>query len=116
MRNISLFIIVFSNLALTVADEKPQLMGIGANQCRAYLLAFKGWEQGQAEQIGKYLQYREWFSGMGTGLSLATAQDVLHGVEIDGAMRRIQLYCDEKPDDDFFTASMDLIRILSTLR
>lgn len=102
--------------ALSTGEEKPQLMGMGVNKCRAYLLAYKGWEQGQAEQIAKYLQYREWLAGMGTGLSLATAQDVLHGVEIEGAMRRIQLYCNEKPDDDFFTASMDLIRILSTLR
>ena len=31
----------------------------------------------------------------------------LHGVEVRGAMRRIQLYCDDHPTDDFFNASMD---------
>ncbi|MET0049376.1 MAG: hypothetical protein ABW066_16490 [Sedimenticola sp.] len=53
---------------------------------------------------------------MVTGLSLATDMDVLKGVDIKGAMRRIQLICDEKPGDDFFTASMGLIRTLSSLQ
>jgi hypothetical protein len=48
-------------------------------------------------------------------LSLATGDDVLRGVDTDGALRRIRIYCDEQPDDDFFTAGMDLIRQLSPL-
>ena len=116
MRNLLLLGLLILGPVLTTAEEKPQLLGIGVSQCKAYLLAYEGWQRGQVEQIDKYLQYREWLAGLCTGLSLATAQDVLHGVKIEGAMRRIKLYCDEQPNDDFFTATMDLIRILSTLR
>ena len=46
-------------------------------------------------------------------MNLATGQDVLVGVEIESAMRRIHLYCDEHRKEDFFTATMDLVRLLS---
>jgi len=55
-------------------------------------------------------------TGLVTGLSLATGSDVLRGVDVKGAMRRIQVYCDEHPTEDFFIASMDLVRTLSSLR
>lgn len=98
------------------AQETPQVLGYGVRSCEHYNDAFEGWENGQAEQIVEYLHYRDWLTGLVTGLSLATATDVLKGVEVKGAMRRIQVYCDEHPTDDFFTATMDLIRILSGLK
>lgn len=70
---------------------------------------------GDEAAIFEYLRYRSWLAGLATGLSLATGIDVLKGVEITGAMRSIQVYCDEHPDDPFFGASMDLIRSLSGL-
>jgi hypothetical protein len=101
--------------AFSQTGEKPQVIGYGVKPCEQYLSAFDGWEQGLEGQIDEYLGYRDWFTGLVTGLSLATAMDVLQGVEVNGAMRRIQVYCDEHPTDDFFTASMDLIRTLSSL-
>lgn len=98
------------------ARETPQVLGYGVRGCDHYNEIFNGWESGQGDQIAEYLHYRDWLAGLVTGLSLATGTDVLKGVEVNGAMRRIQVYCDEHPTEDFFTASMDLVRILSGLR
>ncbi len=98
-----------------VAEQRPQVLGYGVKGCRDYVAVFDRWESGDAQATAEYLRYRGWLSGFVTGLSLATASDVLKGVEVKGAMRRIQVYCDEHPDDDFFVATMDLIRILSGL-
>jgi hypothetical protein len=51
-----------------------------------------------------------------TGLNLATGKDVLRGADINGAMGRIRAHCGGHPKDDFFTATMDLVRMLSGLR
>ena len=91
------------------------MWGYGVKECRGFLTAFAGWQSGEEKAIAEYLRYRGWFSGLVTGLSLATGDDVLRGVDTDGALRRIRIYCDEQPDDDFFTAGMDLIRQLSPL-
>jgi hypothetical protein len=114
MRLIICLCLVLLTTQLSAASG-PQVIGYGVKSCRDYLAVFDGWEKGDERDIGQYLRYRSWFSGIVTGLSLATGMDVLAGVEVNGAMRRIQVYCDEHPDDDFFTASMDLIRILTDL-
>jgi len=103
-------------LCLTSAYAAPsQLLGYGVKPCEAYLEAYEGWDAGLGVQIEQYLHYRDWLTGFVSGLNLAMGKDVLYGVEIPGAMRRIQLYCDEHPTDDFFTASMSLIKLLSKL-
>jgi hypothetical protein len=94
--------------------DKPLILGYGVKSCGDYLGVFSGWEQGEEEAIGRYLLYREWLSGLVTGLSLATGTDVLKRVEIQGALRRLQVNCDEHPEEDFFNASMRLIRELSS--
>lgn len=94
----------------------PEVLGYGVKGCDEYNRVFAGWETGQADAIAEYLHYRDWLTGLVTGLSLATGTDVLRGVEVKGAMRRIQVYCDEHPTEDFFIASMDLVRTLSGLR
>ena len=98
------------------AQETPVVWGHGVKSCRDYLPVYAGWEEGREEDIGDYLRYRDWLAGLVTGLSLATGMDVLNGVEIEGAMRRVQIYCEDHPGGDFFTAGMDLIRQLSTLQ
>lgn len=112
-----LFLLGFLLVTLPLqAQQAPQVLGYGVRGCDHYNEVFYGWENGQGDQIAEYLHYRDWLAGLVTGLSLATGTDVLKGVEVKGAMRRIQVYCDEHPTDDFFTASMDLIRILSGLQ
>lgn len=97
------------------AEQGPQVLGYGVKGCPDYVAVFDGWEDGDAIAAAEYLRYRSWLTGFVTGLSLATASDVLKGVEVKGAMRRIQVYCDDHPDSDFFMGTMDLVRILSGL-
>lgn len=59
-----------------------------------------------------YRAYREWLAGLVTGLNLATGRDVLQGAELDAAMIRIRANCERHPADDFFNASMRLIKSL----
>ena len=97
------------------AGQKPQVLGYGVKGCQEYVEVFDRWEDGDGEAAFEYLRYRSWLAGFVTGLSLATASDVLKGVEVKGTMRRIQVYCDEHPENDFFMATMELIRTLSGL-
>ena len=89
--------------------------GYGVKPCHDYLPVFSRQQAGEQAANDEYIRYRSWLAGLVTGLSLATGMDVLKGVEVEGAMRRIQVNCDERPGDDFFTASMALIRQLSGL-
>lgn len=102
-------------ISLSAVGGQPQVIGYGVKECEEYVTVFEGWEQGDESAIMEYLRYRGWLAGLVTGLSLATGSDVLKGVEVKGAMRRIQVYCDDHPDRDFFNASMELIRILDGL-
>jgi hypothetical protein len=115
MRTASLLIFLFLWPVGVVAQERPQVWDYGVKECRSFLSAFDGWESGAENSIVEYLRYRGWLSGLVTGLSLATGTDVLKGVDPDGALRRIRIHCDERPDDDYFTAVMDLIKQLSPL-
>jgi len=93
------------------AADQPQLWGYGVKGCRDYMAAWQERDSG-----GEFLRYQDWLTGLVSGLSLATGQDVIQGLEIPVAMRRIELACEEKPEQDFFNASMDLIRLLSKLK
>ena len=111
-----LLLLALLQLCLATAyAAPPQVLGYGVKSCEVYLQAYEGWDAGLEEQIEQYLHYRDWLTGFVSGLNLAMSKDALHGVEIPGAMRRIQLYCDEQLTDDFFTASMSLIKLLSKL-
>lgn len=94
------------------AAEQPLLLGYGVKECRDYNQAFRDWQAQDEAALSEYLRYRGWLAGLVSGLSLATGMDVLKGVELTAAMRSIQVYCDEHPDDDFFAASMDLVKAL----
>ena len=109
------FVLLFTACLNVMAEDRPQVLGYGVKVCRDYLPAFRESEKGSEEYIAEYLRYRGWVAGLVTGLSLATGLDVLKGVELDGAMRRIQVYCEDQPDDDFFNATMRLIKALSSL-
>ncbi len=113
---VMLFATHFLALPLAIAEvSRPNIHGYGLRTCEAFLLSSKGRDDGIEQMIAQYLSYQDWFGGLVTGLSLATDMDVLQGVKVDGALRRIHVYCDDHPTDDFFTASMDLIKMLSKL-
>ncbi len=94
------------------AETLPALWGYGVRPCSAFLAASPG--EGTPTPIADedYLRYREWLAGLVTGLNLATGRDVLRGAEIDAALARIQVGCRDHPADDFFNASLRLLRSL----
>ena len=97
------------------ADKLPPLWGYGIKTCAAYLAAADGHDAGTELAVWEYRRYEDWLTGLISGLNLATGQDVLVGADIDSAMRRIHAYCRGHEDEDFFTAAMDLVRMLSRL-
>ena len=98
------------------ADEKPALFGYGVRSCDDFIKAWDERAEGIDQGIAEYRRYEDWLAGFVSGLNLATGQDVLRGAQIEGAMRRAQVHCDNKRKDDFFTATMDLVKMLSQLR
>jgi hypothetical protein len=103
----------------TLADPAlgaPTLWGYGVKSCKEYLAVSAG-NGSPASVAGKeYGRYREWLAGLVTGLNLATGTDVLGGAELDAALTRIGSHCRDKPADDFFNASMSLIRSLGQVK
>lgn len=113
--------VVFSLLAFPLlaaaagtasADKMPPLWGYGVKTCGQYLQAVEG--EGGAQE--EFRRYQDWLTGFVSGLNLATGKDVLKGADIDSAMRRIRAHCGGNRKDDFFAATMDLVRMLSGLR
>ena len=96
-----------------MAADKPVLWGQGVQSCEVYARAWDGRKLGTQAAMEDYQRFQDWLAGFVSGLSLATGMDVLRGVDIEGAMRRTSIHCEDNPQDDFFTASMDLIRVLS---
>ena len=100
----------------SLAEKLPPLWGYGIKGCDAYLRAAAGQSSGDELQVLEYRRYEDWLTGLVSGLNLATGKDVLVGAELDVAMQRIRAYCEGHKTEDFFTATMDLVRMLSGLR
>lgn len=103
---------LLATAATAWAEKMPPLWGYGVKTCDQYLQAIEG-NGGELAEIGRY---EDWLTGFVSGLNLATGKDVLKGADIDTAMRRIRAHCGGNKKDDFFTATMDLVRMLSGLR
>jgi hypothetical protein len=97
------------------AAKLPPLWGYGVKSCDDYLRAAKGWDAGVDVQMAQYRRYEDWLTGFISGLNLATGQDVLKGVTIKAAMQRNRAYCGGHLNKDFFTATMEFVRMLSRL-
>jgi hypothetical protein len=95
------------------ATAGPAVWGYGVKPCRDFLAAAPGDAASAAVGSTEYLRYREWLAGLITGLNLATAADVLGGAQLDAALNSIRARCQARPGDDFFSASMNLVRSLS---
>ncbi|WP_295456221.1 hypothetical protein [uncultured Thiodictyon sp.] len=100
-------------LTMVGATAGPAVWGYGVKPCRDFLAAAPGDNAPAAVGSTEYLRYREWLAGLITGLNLATAADVLGGAELDAALNSIRARCQTRPGDDFFSASMNLVRSLS---
>lgn len=91
---------------------KPTLWGYGVRSCAAYERASAADDGDTAE----YQRYEDWVTGFVSGLNLALDEDVLSGSGIETLMRRTLSHCKANPEDDVFTASMEVVRLLSSLR
>lgn len=116
-RALSLSLLAFALLAGTVTESRAEsrpLWGYGVKGCDAFLAAAEGAAGSEASGL-EYRRYEDWLTGFVSGLDLATGMDVLRGADIDTALRRIRAYCGGHREEDFFTATMDLLRMLSRL-
>jgi hypothetical protein len=111
-----LVLLLIGPAAVARAEKLPPLWGYGIKSCEEFLSAAEGYEKGAAEMTAEYGRYEDWLTGLISGLNLATGQDVLRGADIKTAMRRIRAHCGGHRGDDFFSAAMDLVRMLSGLR
>jgi len=102
-------------MATGARAESLPLWGYGVKGCDEFLAAAAAAEGSEA-MAGEYRRYEDWLTGFVSGLGLATGTDVLRGADIDAALRRIRAHCDGHRRDDFFTATMDLVRMLGRLR
>jgi hypothetical protein len=119
LRFIPSILLMFSLCAavpMAGAEKLPPVWGYGIQSCQAFVAAADGRDQGVDLQNWEYRRYQDWLTGFVTGLNLATGQDVLVGVGVDSALKRIQAHCLGNGKEDFLTAAMDLVRMLSGLR
>ncbi|EGV30332.1 hypothetical protein ThidrDRAFT_2806 [Thiorhodococcus drewsii AZ1] len=98
------------------AETAPALWGYGVKSCSAFLAVVPRADIPPELIDEEYFRYREWLSGMVSGLNLVTGRDVLRGAQIDAAMSRIRATCEDDPGDDFFNASLRLVRSLGQLK
>lgn len=97
------------------AESLPPLWGHGVKRCDAFVQAALGRER-DGMAAAEFQRYQDWLSGFLSGLNLATGKDVLAGATLEVALRRIGDHCEEHRDHDVFTATMDLVRLLSSLK
>ncbi|MBF0256732.1 MAG: hypothetical protein HQL47_09810 [Gammaproteobacteria bacterium] len=102
-------------LVYTLPAQSVELLGYGVRPCEDYLKAHQGWEKNDAKAVVEYFRYQDWLAGFVSGLNFTTGDDQLRGVGLAGVMRRNLIHCEDNPQDDFFTASMGLIKSLKDL-
>ncbi len=114
MRTLSTLLLLLA-VTIPVRADKLELLGYGVRSCEHYLQTYVGWEKGDAKDIVEYYRYQDWLTGFVSGLSLATSDDQLRGVSVDGAMRRNRIHCQENLNDDFFKATITLLKDLKKI-
>ncbi|MEA3642989.1 MAG: hypothetical protein VBE63_24055 [Lamprobacter sp.] len=102
-----------SGLSTNASALTPALWGYGVRSCAEYEQANAAAKAGDSAE---FQRYQDWAAGFVSGLSLALDEDVLSGSGIETLMRRTLNHCKAHPSDNFFTATMHLVRLLSSLR
>jgi hypothetical protein len=98
------------------AESLPPLWGYGIKSCDHYASAWVGAAAGVEADIAEVRRYSDWLSGFVSALNLSIGRDVLAGADLEGALRRVYMSCDEQRQDDFFNATMTYLKTLSRLR
>ena len=113
MKAILLILFVLST-SVQAESITPKVWGYGTKSCNSYIEAYKAKESGKQEKVWEYFRYRDWLTGYISGLTMATGIDVTQGVDPKSSMRRIKLMCEEDLGNDFFTATMEFVRVIGT--
>ncbi|MBK1723277.1 hypothetical protein [Thiocystis violacea] len=113
---LALMMVLGHTTALAGEQTAPALWGYGVKTCSAYLMTLPRAETPMGLADEDYLRHRQWLAGFVSGLNFATGRDVLRGAELDAAMTRIAAICKDNPEDDFFNASLRLVRSLGQLK
>lgn len=101
------------SLSTPIPAATPVLWGYGVRSCGDYLAAVKAEAEGDATELQRY---EDWLTGFISGLNLSLGQDVLSGSGLTSAMARTQAACEKNPRQDFFNATIELVRTLEELR
>jgi hypothetical protein len=97
-----------------VGADSGGLVGVGVKRCEGLTAAAGGADRGEVEGVLELRRYSDWVAGFVTGLNLATGEDLLRQLSLDGAMRRIALHCADHPDEEVFTAVRTVLRALQS--
>jgi hypothetical protein len=116
MRTLCYLVAALVVTAAAPAVAGPVVHGYGTHGCPQFLDTYKGWEAGDEQGILDFFGYEQWLAGLVSGLSLATGEDALRGVDVEGLMRRIKLRCEDDRDLDVMGAAMAHVAELSPLR
>jgi hypothetical protein len=109
-----LLILTVISTSVHAESLTPKIWGYGIKSCSSYIDAYKAKESGDQSKVWEYFRYRDWYTGFVSGLTMATGVDVTQGVQPKSAMRRINLICEEDLGNDFFTATMEFIRVIGS--
>ncbi len=101
--------------APVLAQGAPVLWGAGVRSCADFLASAPADPAATVIAGEGYRRYEEWLAGFVTGLSLATGRDLLQGAALEAAMTRVRANCERHPEEDFFNASVRLLKLLGGL-
>ncbi len=98
----------------TAQAAEPQVWGYGVQGCAPYMETFIGQANKDPRAVSEFRLYREWLAGVISGMSAATAMDVLQGLELEEALKRLHALCQQQASEDVFTMAMTLVRERNT--
>ncbi len=98
---------------LVCAD--PVVLGIGAMRCQDFLETERVAGRGEVSAVARRIRYRSWLAGFASGLSLASGEDVLRGVPLEGVLRQLRYRCEKHPGRAIAEAATGLLAGISRL-
>lgn len=114
MRPILAGLIALAIAAHPAGADTGGLVGSGVKRCDGLTAAARGADRGEDEGVLELRRYSDWIAGFVSGLNLATGEDLLRHLSLDGAVRRIALHCADHPEEDVFSAVRTVLRALQS--
>jgi accessory colonization factor AcfC len=109
------FILVIFLVLLMMSSQvyaEGKIYGYGGETCGRFVKVLEGERRGDNNDSVVYFGFMSWFSGLATGASFQSEEDVLHGRDTASVELWLENYCREHPSDNFFRASVNLMGAL----